>query len=150
MYGCESWTVEKAECWRIDAFELWCWRRFLRVPWTAKRSNRSIIKEISPEYSLDAETPIIWPPDAKKWVIVKDPDAEKDWSWEEKGMTEDEMVGWPTLWTWVWASSGSWWWSAKPGVLQFMGSQRVGRDWMTEPNWTELTWACYCLTEAML
>ena len=132
MYGCESWTIKKAECWRIDAFELRCWRRLLRVPWTARRSNQSIIKEISPEYSLDAETPILWPPDAKNGVIVKDPDAGKDWKWEEKGMTEDEMVGWPTLWTWVWASSRSWWWTGKPGVLQSMGLQRVGHDWVTE------------------
>ena len=71
MYGCESWTVKKAECRRIDAFELWCWRRFLRVPWTARRSNQSILKEISSEYSIgrtdaaEAETPILWPPDAK-------------------------------------------------------------------------------------
>ena len=70
VHGCESWTVKKAECQRIDAFELWCWRRLLRVPWTAKRSNQSILKEISPEYSVErtdveAETPILWPPDAK-------------------------------------------------------------------------------------
>ena len=70
MYGCESWTIKKAECQRIDAFELWCWRRLLRVPWTAKRSNQSILKEISPEYSVErtdveAETPILWPPHAK-------------------------------------------------------------------------------------
>ena len=71
MYGCESWTVKKAECRRIDAFELWCWRRILRVPWTVRRSNQSILKEISPEYSLEgltdvvAKTPILWPPDVK-------------------------------------------------------------------------------------
>ena len=69
MYGCESWTVKKAECRRIDAFELWCLRRLLRVPWTARRSNKSILKEISPEYSLEgligAEAPILWPPDTK-------------------------------------------------------------------------------------
>ena len=67
MSGCESWTIKKAECRRIDAFELWCWRRLLRVPWTARRSNQSILKEISPEYSLDAEAeiPILWPTDAK-------------------------------------------------------------------------------------
>jgi len=97
MYGCESWTVKKAEHRRIDAFELWCWRRFLRVPWTARRSNQSILKKISSEYSLEgeAETPIIWPPPAKRWLIWKDPDAGKDWGQEEKGTTEDEMVvGW--------------------------------------------------------
>ena len=99
MYGCESWTVKKAECRRIDVFELWCWRRLLRVPWTARRSNQSILKEISPEYLLEvtdakAETPILWSLDAKNWLIGKDPDAGKDWRREEKRMTEDEMVGW--------------------------------------------------------
>ena len=67
MYGCESWTIKKAERRRIDAFELWCWRRFLRVPWTARRSNQSILKEISPGISLEAETPILWPPDVKSY-----------------------------------------------------------------------------------
>ena len=94
MYGCESWTLNKAERWRIDAFELWCWRRLLRVPWTARRWNQSIVKEISPEYWLEAETPILRPPDVKNWLTRKDPVAGKDWRWEEKGMTEDEMVGW--------------------------------------------------------
>ena len=81
-----------------DTFKLWCWRRLLRVPWTAKRSNQSILKEISLEYSLEgdveAETPILWPPDVKSWLTVKDPDAGKDWRQKEKGITEDEMVGW--------------------------------------------------------
>ena len=99
MYGCESWTVKKAERWRIDAFKLWCWRRHLRVPWSARRSNQSILKEISPGCSLEglmleAEIPIFWPPDAKSWLICKDPDAGKDWGQVEKGTTEDEMVEW--------------------------------------------------------
>ena len=99
IYGCESWTIKKAEHRRIDAFELWCWRRLLRVPWTTRRSNQSILKEISPEYSLEGlmlkvKTPILWLPDAKNWLIWKDPDAGKDWRWEEKGTTEDETVGW--------------------------------------------------------
>ena len=85
----------------------------LRVPWTARRSNQSILKEISPEYSLEwtdaeAETPILWPPDAKNRLIGKDPDAGKDGRQKEKGMTEDEMVGWRHQWTWVWVDSGSW------------------------------------------
>ena len=91
-------TIKKAERLRIAAFELWCWRRLLRVPWAAKRSNQSILKEISPEYSLEghaeAETPILWPPDVKNQFIRKDPDAGKDWRQEEKGTQEDEMVGW--------------------------------------------------------
>ena len=94
MSGCESWTVKKAERRRIDAFELWCWRRLLRVPWTAGSSNQSILKEISPGCSLvglmlEAETPLLWPPHAKSWLIWKDPDAGKDWGQEEKGTTED-------------------------------------------------------------
>ena len=114
VYGCESWTIKKAEHQRIDAFELWCWRLF-RVPWTARRSIQSILKEIRPEYSLEglmlklklqyfdylmrrtdaeAETPILWPTDAKNWLNWKDPDAGKDWRREEKGMTQDELVGW--------------------------------------------------------
>ena len=96
MYGCESWTIKKAERRRIDAFELWCWRRLLRVPWTARRSNQSILKEISPGCSLEGLILklILWPPDAKSWLIGKDPDAGKDWGQEEKGKTEDEMDGW--------------------------------------------------------
>ena len=98
MYGCESWIVKKAECWRTDAFELWCWRRLLRVPWTAGRSNQSNLKEISPEYSFTGRTaakaPILWPPDAKNWITGKNPDAGKDWRQEEKRTTEDEIVGW--------------------------------------------------------
>ena len=100
MYGCESWTIKKAEWQRIDSFELWCWRRLLRVPWTAKISDQSILKEISPEYSLEGlmlklKLPILWPPDAKNWLIWKDLDSGKDWRQEEKGMTEDKIVGWP-------------------------------------------------------
>ena len=98
MYGCESWTIKKAEHWRIDAFEVWCWR-LLKVPWTARRSNQPILKEISPGCSLEGmmlklKTPILWPPVVKSWLIWKDPDAGKDWRLEEKGTTEDEMVGW--------------------------------------------------------
>ena len=98
MYGCESWTVKKAKHWRVDAFELWCWRRFLRVPWTAKRSNQSILKEIRPGCSLagliEAETPVLWPPHVKSWKdSLEDSDAGRDWK-QENGTTEDEMAGW--------------------------------------------------------
>ena len=94
MYVCETWTIKKAERWRIDAFELWCWRRLLRVSWTARRSNQSILKEIFIGRSdVEAETPVLWPPDSKNWLIGKAPDAGNDWR-QEKGMTEDEMVGW--------------------------------------------------------
>ena len=90
MYGCESWPIKKAEHWRIDAFELWCWRRLLRVPWTARRSNQSILKRYQSwvfigRTDAKAETLILWPPDAESWLIWKDPDAGKDWGQEEKG-----------------------------------------------------------------
>ena len=94
MYGCESWTRKKAECRRIDAFELQFWRWLLRVPWTARRSNQSILKEIIGRTDAKAEAPILWPPDVKNWLVGKDPDARKDCRQEEKGMREDEMVGW--------------------------------------------------------
>ena len=86
--------------------------------------------------NVEAETPILWPPDVKNWLIWKDPDAGKDWRQEEKGTTEDEMVEWHHWLNWhVWVNSGSWWWTERPGVLQSMGSQRVGHDWATELNW---------------
>ena len=89
-----------------------------------------------------AETPILWPPDAKNWLTGKDPDAGKDWGQEEKGTIEDEMAGSPTQWTWVWLDSESWWWTGRPGVLQSMGSQRVRHNWVTELNHTDtLIWS---------
>ena len=98
MYGCESWTVKKAEHRRIDAFELWCWRRLLRVPWTARRFNQSILKEISPECSLEGRMLKLklqyFGHLMQSWLIGKDSDAGRDWGQEEKGTTEDEMAGW--------------------------------------------------------
>ena len=95
---------------------------------------------------VKAETPILWPPHAKSWLIGKDPDAGRDWGQEEKRTTEDEMAGWHH-WldrcTWVWVNSGSWWCTGRPGMLWFIGSQRVGHDWATELNWTE------CITKTM-
>ena len=144
MYGCESWTVKKAECRRIDAFELRCWRRLLRVPWTARRSNQSILNEISPGCSLEGMMLKLklqyFDHLMRSWLIGKDSDAGRDWEQEEKGTTEHEMAAWmasPTRWTWVWVNSGCWWWTGKPGVLQFIGSQRVGHYWATELNWPE-------------
>ena len=87
----------------------------------------------------EAETPVLWPPDIKNWLIGKDPDAGKDCRWEEKGTTEDE-ISWmasPTQWTWAWVNSRSWWWTGRPGMLWFMSLQRVGHDWVTGLNWTE-------------
>ena len=131
MYGCESWTIKKAEHQRTDAFELWYWWRLLRVPWTARRSNQSIVKEISPEYSLEGLMVKLklqlWLPDAKNWLTRKDPER-----LEVGGKENDRWWGgWmasPTRWTWVWASSRSWWWTGKAGVLQSMGSPRVQQD----------------------
>ena len=143
-----------AERRRIDAFELWCWRRLLRVPWTARRSNLSILKEISPGISLEGMMlklklqyfgHLMWRVDSFPWKRL--------WCWEGLGAEgEGDDRGWdgwmasPTRWTWVWVNSRSWWWTGRPGVLRFMGSQRVGHDWATELNWTENTieenWSC--------
>ena len=143
MYGCESWITKKAERWRIDAFELYCWRRLLRVPWTARKSNQSILKDISPGCSLEwlmlKMRPILWLPDEKSWLIWKDPDAGKDWKWEEKGTTEDEMVGW-----YHWLNGLGFGWILGVGDGQgglaccSSWGRRVGHDWATELNWTEL------------
>ena len=134
MYGCESWTIRQAECRRIDAFELWCWWRLLRVPWTARRSNQPILKIIS-EYSLEGlmlnlklQYLATWYQELTHW--------ERPWCWEilKAGGEGDDRGwdGWMTSlirWTWVRLSSGIWWWTGKPGVLQSMGLQRVGHDW---------------------
>ena len=141
MYGCESWTIKKAEHQRTDAFELWCWRRLLRVPWTTRRSNHLMLKEISPEYSLEGlmlklklqyfghmmGRTVHW---KRPWCLgrLKVGGEGENWEW----------YGWMaslTQWTWVWESSGNWWWKRKPGVLQSMWSQRVGYNWATELNW---------------
>ena len=131
------WELGYKENWALknDAFELWCWRRLLRVPWTARRSNQSGDQSWVFIGRTDAktETPILWPPHEKNWLIWKDPVAGKDWRQEEKEMTEDEMAS-PTQWTWVWVSSGSWWWTGKPDVLQSKGSQSL----TGLSDWTEL------------
>ena len=97
-YVYESWTTRKAEPWRTDAFELWCWKRLLRVSWTARRSNQSILREINWIFigraDADAETPVFWSSDVNSWLIAKVPDAGKDWGQKEKRASEDEMTGW--------------------------------------------------------
>ena len=144
MYGCESWTVKKAECQRIDAFELWCWKRLFRVPWTARRSNQSILKEISPGCSLEGLMLKLklqyLATSCKELTHWKRP-----WYWEGLGAGgEWDEWGWDVwmaslaAWTWVSVNSGSWWWTGRPGVLQFMGSQRVKHDWATELNWMDV------------
>ena len=134
MYGCESWTIQKVKCSRIDAFELWCWRRLLRVPWTARRSNQSILKEISPEYSLEG---LMLKLKLQSFGHL----MQRTDSVENNLMLGKDDRGWDgwmaslTRGTWLWVGSGSWWWTGRPGVLRSMGSQRVGHDWATELNW---------------
>ena len=156
MYKCESWTVKKTECWRTHAFELWCWRRLLRVPWTARRSNQSILKEINPEYSL--EGPMLklklqyFGYEPTHWKIpwcsarLKEGGEGDDRRW-------DVWTASLTQWIWVWANSRRWWGTGRPGMLQSMGSQRVRHDWAAaqqqvygSPTWQVwdliLLWLC--------
>ena len=139
MYGYESQTIKKAEGQRIDGFELWHWRRLLRVPWTARRSNQSILRKISPAYwkdwfwSWNSNTLATW---CKELTHLKRP-----WCWEilKVGGEGDNRGwdGWMASQTWVWVNSGNWWWTGRSGMLQSMGSQRVRHDWakLTELNW---------------
>ena len=138
MYGCESWTVKKAECRRIDAFELWCWRRLLRVPWTARRSNKSILKEISPECWLEGLMlklklqyfgHLIGRTDSLEKTLML---GKIEGGRRREQQSIDGWIASLTQWTWVWVNSGSWWLTGRPGVLQSMGLQRVGHDWATE------------------
>ena len=153
MYGCESWIVNRVP-------KNWCF-------WTVvlEKSLESPLdcKEIPPVHSegdqpwdffgrndAKADAPVLWPPHEKSWLIGKDSDAGRDWGQEEKGTTEDEMAGWHH---WLYGhesvNSGRWWWTGRPGVLRFMGSQRVGHDWATELNWTKSSfqyWAWPSLT----
>ena len=137
MYGCKNWTIKKAEHWRIDAFELWYWRRLLRVPWTARRSNQSILRKSVLNIhwkdwclSWSSNNLVTW---CEELTHLKRP-----WCWErlKAGEGDDRGCdGWmasPTQWAWVWAR---WWRTGKPGMLQSMGSQRVGHDWTTGLNW---------------
>ena len=138
MYGCESWTVKKAQHWKIDAFDLWCWRRLLRVPWAARRSNHSILKESNPGCSLEGLmlklklqffSHLMRRADSlEKTLMLGKIEGRKrrgDRGW-------DGWMASPTQWTWLWANSGRWWRTGKPGVLQSMGSQRVGHNLATE------------------
>ena len=139
MCGYESWTIKKAECRRIDAFEVWCWRRLLRVPWTTRRSKQSILKEISPEYSLEGLMlklklqqfgHLMWRTDSlEKTLMLGKIEGRRRRRWQRMrqldGITDSmdmSLVNW------------SWWWTGRPGVLRFMGSQRVGHDWATKMN----------------
>ena len=130
MYGCETCTINKAEHWRIDAFQLWCWRT-LESPLDSKEIKLVNPKENQPlifigSTDAEAEAPILWTRNVKNQLIGKDPDAGKDWRQEEKGVTEDEITSWMaslTQWTWVWADSRRYWRTGKLGMLWFIGSQ---------------------------
>ena len=138
MYGYESWTIKKAEHQRIDAFELWCWRRVLRVPPTAMMSNQSIVKEIRLEYSLEGLMlklklqyfeHLMWRTDSlEKTLILGKIEGRRRRGWQRMRWLD----GITDLKDMIWASSGSWWWTGKPGVLQSTGLQRVGHYWATE------------------
>ena len=139
MYGWEIWTLKKAEHRRIDIFKLWCWSRLLGVPWTARRSNRSILKEISSEYSLEG---LMLNLKLQYFGHLMLAHLKRPWCWEGlKAGGEGDDRGWDgwmaslTQWTWVWVDSRSWWWTGRPGVLQSMGLQRIRHDWVTELNW---------------
>ena len=143
MYGCESWTIKKAEHQRIDAFELWCWRRLLRVPWTARRSNQSILKEISLEYSLEGLMlelklqyfgHLMQRADSLEKTLMLGR-IEGGRRRERQRMRWLECIN--NSMGWVQVNSRSWWWTGRPGVLQSMGLQRVRHDWVTELNWTD-------------
>ena len=140
-YSCDSWTVKKAQCWRIDAFELWCWRRLPRVPWTARRSNQSILRKINPEYLLEdwcwswnCSILVIWLKQLTRW---KSP-----WCCErlraegEEGVRGDGWMASPMQWTWTWANFGRWWGTGRPGMLLSLRSQWVRPNWGTE--WQQL------------
>ena len=141
MYGCESWTVKKAERRRIDAFELWCWRRLLRVPWTARRSKQSILKKINSGcwveglmLKLKSNTLATWCEELTHWKrLCCWEGLGAGGEWDDRGW--DGWMASLTQWTWVWVNSGSWWWTGRPGVLWFMGSQS---DTTERLNWTEL------------
>ena len=142
MYGCEGWTIKKAERHRTDAFELRSWRRLLRVPWTAKRSNQFILKEISPEYLLEG---MMLKLQYFGHLMQRTDSLERPWCWERlkaggKGDDRwwDGWMAWLTGWMWVWASSRSWWWTGKPGVLQSMGHKES--DTTEQLNWTDMLW----------
>ena len=147
-FGCENWTIKKAEFLRIDGFELWYWRRLFRVPWTARSFNQSILQEISPGYSLEGLMLKL------KLQYIGHPMGRAD-SFEKTLMLglraegEGDNRGWdgwmasPTQWTQVWVNSGIWWWTGRPGLLQFMELRRVRHDWATELNWTALIYIIY-------
>ena len=149
-YGCESWTLKKAERRRTDAFEMWCWRRLLRVPWTTRRSNQSILKMISPGISLEGMMlklklqyfgHLMRRVDSLEKTVMLGGIGGRRRRGRQRMRWLDASR---TRWAWVWVNSRRWWWTGRPGVLRFMGSQRVGHYWVTELNWTDI---CYAYLE---
>ena len=138
MYGCESWTIKKAESWRTDAFELWCWRRLFRATWIAKGSNQSILEEISPEYSLKRLMlklklqhfgHLMGRTDSlEKTLMLRKIEGKRRRGWQRIRWWMASL----TQRAWVWVSSECWWWTGSPGVLQSIGSQRVGHNWVAK------------------
>ena len=140
MYGCESWTVKKTECFKSDNFEVWFWRRLLRVPWTSRRSNQSILRR--------SVLGVHWKDWCWSWNSITLATSceelthwKRPWCWEGLGAgREGDDRGWDgwmaslTQWTWVWVNSRSWWWTGRPGMLWFMGLQRIGHNWVAELN----------------
>ena len=145
-YGCESWTVKKAERRRIDAFELWCWRRLLRVLWTARRSNQSILKEISPEFSLEGLMlklqyfgHLVWRADSSEKTLMLRKIAGRQAEGDDRGW--DGWMASPTQWTWVWVNSGNWWWTRRPACWGPWGHKELDTtEWL---KWTELWYSSY-------
>ena len=141
MYGCENWTIKKVECQRIDAFELWCWRRLLRVPWTARSNQQSYRKSVLNihwkmlKLKLQNTGHLMWRTDSlEKTLMLGKIEGRR----EGNDRAWDGWMASQIGWTWLWTSSGSWWWTGKAGRLQSMGSQRVRHNWVTEPNRTEI------------
>ena len=139
MYSCGSWTVKKSESQRIDTFEPWCWRRLLKVPWTPRRSNQSILREVNPEYLLEVlmlklklqySGHLMWTVNSleKSLILGKIERRRRRGCQRMKWLNGHE----PTQWTWIWANFRRWWGTGRPSVLQSMGSQRVRHDWATE------------------
>ena len=146
MYGCESWTIKKPECRRIDAFELWCWRRLLRVPWAVRRSNQSILKEIIHEYSLEGLMlklklqyfgHLMWRTDSLEKTLMLGGIGGRRRRGRQRMRWLDGITD--SMYMRVWVNSGSWWWTGRPGMLQSMGSQSRTRL----SDWAELNWRLF-------